>query len=142
MRTQTSPQVPLPDGCLTLPDGLPDGSNFCKSLQSRKVDGLTAQTPPGSPIPNLPAQLPAPKFLNVGGPTLRSLSSEVLSCPRKQMMPPALLMSESEEVAVGPHVHQIFSEGWCGSNFLADDISSQDFQLFRACIDDDNRARV
>src|SRR6266850_3442928 len=58
MRTQTSPQVPLPDGCLTLPDGLPDGSNFCKSLQSRKVDGLTAQIPPGRlycmPLSGLP----------------------------------------------------------------------------------------
>jgi hypothetical protein len=31
----------LADGSLTVPDGSPDGSNFCKFLQSRNVDGLT-----------------------------------------------------------------------------------------------------
>ena len=42
----------LADGsyaCLTIPDGSPDGSNFCKRLIRRKVDGLTGKIPPGSP---------------------------------------------------------------------------------------------
>ena len=47
------------DGCLTAPDGSPDGSSFCKYLMSRKVDGLTGKTPPGSPTrqrwPGLPS---------------------------------------------------------------------------------------
>jgi imidazolonepropionase-like amidohydrolase len=38
-----------PNGSLTAPDGSPNGSDFCKSLQTRKVDGLTGKTPPGSP---------------------------------------------------------------------------------------------
>ena len=49
------------DGCLTGPDGLPDGSNFCKRLTIRKVDGLTGKIPPGAlqpyPSPNLALKL-------------------------------------------------------------------------------------
>src|SRR5882762_4625567 len=37
-----------PDGSLTGPDGLPDGSKICKHLIIRKVDGLTGKSPPGS----------------------------------------------------------------------------------------------
>jgi hypothetical protein len=36
-------------GHLTRSNGLPNGSNFCKSLKTRKVYGLTGKTPPGSP---------------------------------------------------------------------------------------------
>ena len=36
--------TPLPDGSLTPSDGLPDGSDFCKCLQTRKVDGLTGSS--------------------------------------------------------------------------------------------------
>jgi multidrug efflux system outer membrane protein len=36
------------NGCLTDPNGLPNGSNFCKYLITRKVYGLTGKTPPGS----------------------------------------------------------------------------------------------
>jgi hypothetical protein len=49
------PTAPLrPDafltGNLTPSNGLPNGSDFCKSLQSRKVYGLTGKIPPGSPL--------------------------------------------------------------------------------------------
>ena len=53
-----------------------------------------------------------------------------------------LLSTKSEEMAVGSDVHQIFHEGWCGGNFLADDVSSQDFQFFGVGIDDHDRAGV
>lgn len=53
-----------------------------------------------------------------------------------------LFGSESEEVAIGPDVHQLFHEGGCGGDFFADDVASENFQLFRAGIDDDNRAGV
>src|SRR5882762_3648372 len=36
-------------GNLTASDGYSDGSDFCKSLKSRNVDGLTGKTTPGSP---------------------------------------------------------------------------------------------
>ena len=37
-----------PNGCLTVSYGQPNGSDFCKSLQSREVYGLTGKSPPGS----------------------------------------------------------------------------------------------
>jgi hypothetical protein len=52
----------------------------------------------------------------------------------------ALLTSESEEMAVGSDVHEITNEGRSGGNFLADKIASQDLQLFRVAIYDDNSA--
>src|ERR1051325_11810000 len=42
------PTAPL--SLLTPSDGLSDGSCFCKSLQSRNLDRLTAKSPPGSPL--------------------------------------------------------------------------------------------
>ena len=57
-------------------------------------------------------------------------------------MQPTLLVSESEEMALGSDVHQIFNKSRCGGNFFADDVSSQDFQLFRAGVYGDNSARV
>ena len=36
----------IPDGWLTAPDGLPDGSRFCNLNGDNSPDGLTAKTPP------------------------------------------------------------------------------------------------
>jgi hypothetical protein len=59
-------------GHLTPPDGLPDGSNFCKSLKSRNVDGLTGKIPPGSHLcptsPTRPTR-PTPSKLVKPSPT-------------------------------------------------------------------------
>src|SRR6266850_1304325 len=44
-----SPAFPHgPNGNLTGPNGLPNGSNFCKYLITRKVYGLTGKSPPGT----------------------------------------------------------------------------------------------
>lgn len=70
------------------------------------------------------------------------------SAPLETYMPDALrgfnvlLTSKSKQVALGSDVHKIFGEGWCRGNFLADNVSSQDFQLLRARIDDNDRAPV
>lgn len=53
-----------------------------------------------------------------------------------------LLAPESEEVAVGSDVHESSNQGRGSGNFLADDVSSQDFQFFRARIHHDDSARV
>jgi hypothetical protein len=37
-------------GPLTPSNGLPNGSRFCKSLQTRNVYGVTAKFPPGKPL--------------------------------------------------------------------------------------------
>jgi hypothetical protein len=41
------PHIRKPNGSLTPANGSPNGSNFCKCLERRKVDGLTGKTTPG-----------------------------------------------------------------------------------------------
>jgi len=37
----------IPNGSITVSNGSPNGSDFCKALQTRKVYGLTGKTTPG-----------------------------------------------------------------------------------------------
>jgi hypothetical protein len=43
-------------GDLTLSNGLPNGSDFCKSLKTQKVYGLTGKIPPGRHYPACSAE--------------------------------------------------------------------------------------
>src|SRR5712675_2300418 len=59
-----TPNANRSNGSLPAPNGLPNGSDFCKYLIIRKVDGLTGKTPPGDPSlrwsnPGCPAVLPS-----------------------------------------------------------------------------------
>lgn len=69
---------------------------------------------------------------------LRSLRTICPTPERLSLTLCRLLPSESKEVPIGSDVHDIFNQGRCGANFLANDISSQDFQLFGARIYYDN----
>src|SRR5689334_4770447 len=76
----------LPDasnGCLTAPNGLPNGSDFCKSLQTRKVDGLTGKTPPGSPADDRSGPWAPMAEQNPTQPAIRSAFGEGGSNPVK-----------------------------------------------------------
>jgi hypothetical protein len=57
-----------PNGCLTGPNGLPNGSNFCKPLIRWKVYGLTGKIPPGALSnrfqPSPPLGCPSPPMKN------------------------------------------------------------------------------
>ena len=60
-----SPAFPRgPNGYLTGPNGLPNGSNFCKYLITRKVYGLTGKSPPGT-LPHPYSSLNPPSELSI-----------------------------------------------------------------------------
>ncbi len=92
---------------------------------------------------------PEPADKNVC-PTLRdyfrsSLRDWTLHFERRRFIAAAgepLFPPESKKVAVGSDVHDVFNQGRCGANFLANDISSQHLHLFGARIYHDNCARV
>src|SRR5438270_758463 len=69
------------NGCLTGPNGLPNGSNFYKCLIRRKVYGLTGKTPPWKTLP-----FPLVLLLVLG--TQSTQSSQVQPSPAKSNQPP------------------------------------------------------
>jgi len=77
-----------PDGSLTGPDGLPDGSKICKHLITREVDGLTGKTPPGSHTTITERGRPRPQQAgkNPGGPPIAG-SSPTPVAPRSHLGP-------------------------------------------------------